>query len=49
MRSVHIQTYQIFIDILWGKPNVTANVYCICLSEHEACAYAYAVQMCGHI
>ena len=32
-----------------GGPNITANLYCICLSEHETCAYADAVQMCGHI
>ena len=30
-----------------GGPNITANLYCICLSEHETCAYADAVQICG--
>ena len=30
-------------------PKFTANLYCICLSEHETCAYADAVQICGNI
>ena len=32
-----------------GGPNITANLFCICLSEHETCAYANAVQICGNI
>ena len=30
-------------------PNIIANLYCICLSEHETCAYADAVHICGNI
>ena len=26
-----------------GGPNITVNVYCIFLSEHETCAYRFAV------
>ena len=25
-------------------PNINANMYCICLSKHEICAHADAVQ-----
>ena len=32
-----------------GGPNITANLYCICLSEHEMCTHANAVQICGNI
>ena len=32
-----------------GGPNITANLYCICLSEHETCTYADGVQICGNI
>ena len=35
--------------LVLDEPNITANLSCICLSEHETCAYADAVQMCGHI
>ena len=34
---------------LLGEPNITANLYCIYLSEHEACAYANVVEICGDI
>ena len=32
-----------------GGPNITANLYCISLSEHETCAYTDAVQICDNI
>ena len=32
-----------------GGPFITANLYCICLSEHEACASADAIHICGSI
>ena len=32
-----------------GGPNITANLYCICSSRHETCAYADAVQICDHL
>ena len=32
-----------------GVPKFTVNLYCICLSEHETCAYADTVQICGII
>ena len=25
-------------DYIWSGPYITANLYCICLSEHESCA-----------
>ena len=31
-----------------GGPYITVNLYSICLSEHEACTYADAVQICGN-
>ena len=31
--------------ILLGGPNITANLYCICLSEHETRVYADAAQI----
>ena len=34
---------------LLGGPNITSNLYCICLSKHETCAYADVVQICGNI
>ena len=37
------------IDILLGEPNITWNLYCIWLNEHETCSYADAVQICGNI
>ena len=30
-------------------PKFTANLYCICLSEHETCAEADAAQICGNL
>ena len=30
--------------VILGGPNITATMYCICLSELETCAYADAVQ-----
>ena len=36
-------------NYILGGPNITANLYFICLSEHETCAYADAVQICGNI
>ena len=36
------------VDVQRG-PNITANHCCICLSEHDTCAYADAVQICGNI
>jgi len=30
-------------------PYITVILYCICLSEHETCAYPDAVQICGNI
>ena len=35
--------------LLQGGPNITANLYCICLSENETFAYADGVQICGNI
>ena len=46
-RQGTVQRYQPII--LLGGPYSTANMYCICLSEHEQCAYADAVQICGDI
>ena len=49
------------LNIIWGKyfqylrlkytggPNITAKLYCICLSEHETRAYTDAVRICGNI
>ena len=34
---------------LMGGPNITANLYGICLSEHETCPYADAVEIGGNI
>ena len=34
---------------LQGGPNITAHLYCICLSEHETCAYADAVHISNTI
>ena len=28
-----------------GGPNININLYCICLCEHEICAYADPVQI----
>ena len=36
-------------SVLLGGPNIAANLYCICSSEHETCTYADAVQICGNI
>ena len=33
--------------IILGGPNITANLCCICLSEHETCAYSDTIQICG--
>ena len=35
-------------NIILGGPNDTANLYSICLSKHETCTYADAVQICGN-
>ena len=32
-----------------GGPYITANLYCISLSEHETCAQGDAVQINGNI
>ena len=34
--------------LLQGGPYITANLYRICLSDHETCAWADAVQICGN-
>ena len=39
----------IYPDNINGGPNITANLYCICLSEHKTCAYADEVDICGNI
>ena len=43
-----IATPQNIIDIQ-GGPYITANLYCICLSEHETWTQADAVQIFGNI
>ena len=40
---------RVIIRFLLGVSYVTANLYCICLSEHETCPYVDAVQLCGNI
>ena len=35
--------------VLQGGPNITAILYCICLSEHVTCAYPDALPICGNI
>jgi len=39
----------ILLAVEQGGPNITANLYCICLNEHETYAYADAVQNYGNI
>ena len=43
-----VDTY-VLCKYLLGGPEITANLYCICLSEHETCAYADAVPICSNI
>ena len=46
-RPVTIRRDGPVIRLVLGGPNITANLYCICFSEHETCAYADAVQICA--
>ena len=59
--KLRLKTVQLFISVqiqkkikkwtckVQGGPYITANLYCICLSEYETCAKADAVQICGNI
>ena len=40
---------RIYATDVQGGPNITVNLYHICLDEHEPCAYADAVHICGSI
>ena len=37
------------LRVLLDGPNITVNLYCICLSEHETGDYTDAVKICGNI
>ena len=46
--NVHANCY-LLIYVVLSVSYITANLYCICLKEHETCASTDAVQICGSI
>ena len=47
--NLKVFLYKFFSHKFCNDYQFVANLYCICINEHETCAYADAVHICDNI